>query len=60
MFQFKGPAVVVKSLLLVAAAAAPDSAPAILLIAIVIGGISSHMPGKYHYHSPWHGRIVKE
>ena len=60
LFQLKGLAVIVKSLLLAAAAVAPESALALLVIAIVIGGISSHMPGKFRYYSPWHGRIVKE
>ncbi len=60
LFQVKGLAVMVKVLLLAAAVAAPGSGVTLLVIAIVIGGISSHMPGKYRYYSLWHGRIVKE
>ncbi len=60
LFQLKGQAVVVKTLLLAGAAAAPDSALPLLVIAIVIGGISSHMPGRFRYYSLWHGRIIKE
>lgn len=60
LFQLKGLAVMVKVLLLSAAVVAPDSAVTLLVIAIVIGGISSHMPAKYRYYSLWHGRIVKE
>ena len=60
LFQLKGLAVGVKALLLVGAAMAPRSALAMLVLAIVIGGISSHMPGKYRYYSIWHGRVIKE
>lgn len=60
LFQLKGLAVMVKVLLLAAAAAAPDSALGLLIVSIVIGGISSHMPGRYRYYSIWHGREIKE
>ncbi len=60
LFQLKGIAVMAKILLLGAAAAAPHSALWLLVAAIVIGGVSSHMPGKYRYYSLWHGRVVKE
>ena len=60
LIQLKGLAVMVKALLLAAAAAAPDSALGWLIASIVIGGISSHMPGKYRYYSLWHGRQIKE
>ncbi len=60
LFQVKGLAVMVKVLLLASAVAAPGSGVTLMVIAIVIGGISSHMPGKYRYYSLWHGRIVKE
>ena len=33
---------------------------AMVVLAIIIGGISSHMPGKYRYYSIWHGRVIKE
>ncbi len=60
LFQLKGIAVMAKILLLGAAATAPDSALGLLVAAIIIGGVSSHMPGKYRYYSLWHGRVVKE
>ena len=60
LVQLSGLAVMAKVLLLAAAVAAPGSGVTLLVIAIVIGGISSHMPGKYRYYSLWHGRIVKE
>ena len=60
LFQLRGLAVMVKTVLLAGAAAAPDSALAMFVIAIAIGGVSSHMPGKFRYYSLWHGRIVKE
>jgi hypothetical protein len=60
LFQLKGLAVIVKVLLLGAAIAAPGSALGLMVIAIIIGGISSHMPGKYRYYSLLHGRIMKE
>ena len=51
---------IVKALLLASAAAAPDSALELLVVAIIIGGISSHMPGRFRYYSLWHGREIKE
>jgi hypothetical protein len=60
LMQLKGIAVIAKALLLWGAVAAPDAALACLAAAVIIGGISSHMPGKYRYFSPLHGRMVKE
>lgn len=60
LIQVKGLAVMVKALLLAAAAVAPDSALGWLIASIVIGGISSHMPGRFRYYSLWHGRQIKE
>jgi hypothetical protein len=31
-----------------------------LIVAVIIGGVSSHMQGKYRYFSPFHGRVIKE
>ena len=50
----------IKALLLVGAAIAPRSALAMLVLAIIIGGISSHMPGKYRYYSIWHGKVIRD
>jgi hypothetical protein len=60
LLQLKGIAVIVKLLLLGAAVAASGSPLPYLVAAVVIGGISSHMPGKYRYYSPYHGTQVKE
>ncbi len=60
LLQLKGWAVIAKALLLWAALAAPAHALGYLLAAIVIGGISSHMPGRFRYYSVVHGRVVKE
>ena len=60
LFQLKGLAVIVKLLLLGAALASSGSGLPYLIVAVVIGGISSHMPGKYRYFSPYHGQVMKE
>ena len=60
LFQLKGPVVIVEALLLASAAAAPDSALELFIVAIIIGGISSHMPGRFRYNTLWHGREIKE
>jgi hypothetical protein len=60
LFQLKGLAVIAKLLLLGAAAVSSGSGMPYLIAALVIGGISSHMPGKYRYYSPYHGAVTKE
>ncbi len=60
LLQLKGWAVLVKLLLLGGAYAAGSTGMPYLVAAVVIGGISSHMPGRYRYYSPLHGRVVKE
>ncbi len=60
LFQLKGWAVLLKMVLLAAAYLSPEAALEFLLAAIVIGGISSHMPGKYRYYSLLHGKEIKE
>ena len=60
LFQLKGLAVIAKLLLLGAAAVSTGNGLAYLIAAVVIGGISSHMPGKYRYYSPYHGAVTKE
>ncbi|HKI98472.1 MAG TPA: hypothetical protein VKB51_08385 [bacterium] len=60
LLQLKGWAVIAKLLLLGAAVASTGTSLPYLIAAVVIGGISSHMPGKYRYFSPFHGRVVKE
>lgn len=59
LFQVKGLAVLVKLMLLLAAVETPDSSLALLIAAIVIGGISSHMPGRYRHYSILHRRVLQ-
>lgn len=59
VFQVKGIAVLVKLLLLVLAVERPESALPFLIVAVVIGGISSHMPGRYRHYSLLHGRPLQ-
>ena len=58
LVQVKGLAVFVKMMLLLAAVEIPEHALAVSIVAIVIGGISSHMPGRYRYYSIFHGKVV--
>lgn len=60
LLQLKGWAVMLKMLLLVGVMVDPSRAMAYLISAVIIGGISSHMQGKYRYYSVIHGEIVKE
>ncbi len=60
LFQLKGQAVLVKLVLLGAAVNSTEYGLSFLIVAVVIGGISSHMPGKYRYYSFYHGGILKE
>lgn len=60
LFQLKGWAVIIKMGLLAGAMLVPDRALAFLITAIVIGGISSHMSGRYRYYSLIHRRVMKE
>jgi hypothetical protein len=59
LVQLKGVAVFVKFALLVLAVEVPSSALPAIIVAIVIGGISCHMPGKYRYYSIFHGKVVQ-
>jgi hypothetical protein len=59
LVQLKGLAVVVKLVLFGAMILATDHPLPYLMAALVIGGISSHMPGKYRHYSFWHGRVVR-
>lgn len=59
LVQVKGVVVLLKLLLLIAAIEFPGSALPMLIAAIVIGGMSSHMPGRYRHYSLWHGRALQ-
>ena len=58
--QLKGQAVLVKMVLLGASFHTAGDPMPWLWAAVVIGGISSHMPGRYRYYSVFHGKVVKE
>lgn len=55
LVQVRGLLTYVKVALLALALARPASATACLLAAILVGGVSSHMPGRFRYHSIVHG-----
>jgi len=58
LVQVRGVATFVKLGLMIVAGLAPDLVVALLTLALVIGSISSHMPGRWRYHSVLHGRIA--
>lgn len=59
LVQLKGLAVVVKLALFGAMILATGHPLPYLMAALVIGGISSHMPRKYRHYSFWHGRVIR-
>ncbi len=60
LLQLKGWAVIAKMALFGAAILSQAHGLPFFLAALVIGSISSHMPGRFRYYSVWHGRVVKE
>jgi len=56
--QVRGVATFVKLGALAAIGLAPDWTVALLTLAMMIGSISSHMPGRWRYHSVLHGRVA--
>lgn len=60
LLQLKGIAVMVKMALFFMMGHQPDWAVPLMVTAVIIGGVSSHMQGKYRYFSPWHGKVMKE
>ncbi len=58
LVQVRGVATLVKIGLVVLAQAQPAAAVPVLTLTIVIGAVSSHMPGRWRYHSLLHGRVV--
>jgi hypothetical protein len=58
LVQTRGVAVYVKIALMVWAAAAPTIRIPLLTLALVIGVVVSHMPGRYRYYSLLHRRAV--
>jgi len=58
LVQVRGVATLVKLVLVVGVGAAWDLRIVLLTLALVIGSVSSHMPGRWRYHSLLHGRVV--
>jgi hypothetical protein len=56
--QVRGAAAFVKLALVAAVAVWWDWRLLFLTLALVIGGVVSHMPGRYRYYSLLHGRVV--
>lgn len=60
LVQVRGVATFAKIVLVAAVAVFWEARLALLTAAIVIGGVVSHMPGRYRYYSIVHGRVVGE
>ncbi len=58
LVQVRGVATLVKIGLLAAVGLWWDLRVALLTLAIVIGGVASHMPGRYRYYSVVHRRVI--
>lgn len=56
--QIRGVATFAKLLLVAAVALFWDLRVPLLTAAIVVGSVTSHMPGRWRYHSLLHGRVV--
>jgi hypothetical protein len=58
LVQVRGVATFLKLGALAAIGLAPDWTVALLTLAMLIGSVSSHMPGRWRYHSVLHGRVA--
>jgi len=58
LLQIRGVATLTKLGLIACIALVWDLRIPILTLAIAIGAVSSHMPGRWRYHSVLHGRVV--
>jgi hypothetical protein len=56
--QVRGLATLLKIVLVVGAALWWDARLWLLTAAIIVGGVSSHMPGRFRYYSIFHGRVI--
>lgn len=56
--QVRGAATLVKLLLVAGVGAVWELRIVLLTLALAIGTVSSHMPGRWRYHSLLHGRVV--
>jgi hypothetical protein len=58
LVQLRGVATLVKLALVAAVAPFWEFRVLLLTLAVIVGGVSSHMPGRWRYHSVLHGRVV--
>jgi hypothetical protein len=58
LIQIRGVATLAKLALVAAVALFWDLRVPLLTLAVIVGGVSSHMPGRWRYHSVLHGRVV--
>jgi hypothetical protein len=58
LFQVRGVATLAKIGLLATVAAVWELRIPLLTLVLIIGAVSSHMPGRWRYHSVLHGRVV--
>jgi hypothetical protein len=58
VYQGKGVLVLVKLLLIAAVAVCWEQRVWLLLAALVIGSVGSHMPGRFRYYSLLHRRVI--
>jgi len=60
LFQLRGVATLMKIVLVAAVAVCWPCRVWLLTAAIIIGGVASHMPGRYRYYSIIHRRVIGE
>jgi hypothetical protein len=58
LVQVRGVATLTKLATVAAVALFWEFRVPLLTLAVIIGGVSSHMPGRWRYHSVLHGRVV--
>jgi hypothetical protein len=58
LVQIRGVATLVKLVLVAAVAPFWELRVPLLTLAVIVGGVSSHMPGRWRYHSVLHGEVV--
>lgn len=58
LVQVRGVATLVKLALVAAVSLFWELRVPLLTVAVIVGGVSSHMPGRLRYHSVLHGRVV--
>ena len=58
LVQLRGVATLVKLALVASVAPLWELRVPLLTLAVIVGGLGSHMPGRWRYHSLLHGRVV--